>query len=85
MKAYLFFMSEDPGGPPYELETVDALYLDRQKALDYWIYDLVCYGTLGEPDPETVVEAKELFEQAEEDGEILEHEGACMQVVDVNE
>lgn len=83
MKAYVFFVPDEPGSP-YVVDSINAVYLDRQKALEFWTFDYCCYPEVN-PDPEQILEAKELFEQAEKDGEIMEHEGACMQVLEVNE
>lgn len=80
MKAYLFFVPEAPG--QWEIDDINAVFLDREKAMDFWIYDYCCYG-ITDPDPEQIYEAKELFEQAEKDGEITEHDGACMQVKEI--
>jgi hypothetical protein len=82
VKAYVFFVPEDPGD--WRIDGIHAVYLDRDLALDFWIYDLCCYGIL-DPDPEQIYEAKELFEQAEKDGEAIEHELACVQVKEISQ
>lgn len=82
MKAYVFFVPEDPGD--WQIDGIDAVFLDREQAMGFWIYDLCNYG-IGDPDPEQIYEAKELFEQAEKDGEALEHEGACIQVLEITQ
>ena len=83
MKAYVFFVPEN-ASPPYPVDQINKVFLDRKKALNFWIYDYICYGVI-DPDPEQVAEAERAFLDAERGRDITELDGACMQVLEVDE